>query len=156
MGLGTGGVSCNHVQRTITIHIYDRSSGLTGQPTHHRIWIAPEVVIMHSLQNQFATLPNPGEVNQYDITDRRLPLPARGNVTWKRVANQAYVMTVEVRETIAGHRTDAFCAPSRWVLLLIVINAIRTIRINCSTRSCMAMTPLPLTRTYCNNVLRPL
>ena len=60
---------------------------------------------MHSLQNQFATLPNPGEVNQYDITDRRLPLPARGNVTWKRVANQAYVMTVEVRETIAGHRT---------------------------------------------------
>ena len=105
MGLGVRAGPCDDVQCTITIHIHDRRSGLIGQPTHHRIWIAPEVVIMYSLQNQFATLPNPGEVNQYDITDRRLPLPARGNVTWKRVANQAYVMTVEVRETIAGHRT---------------------------------------------------
>lgn len=106
MGLGVRAGPCDDVQCTITIHIHDRRSGLIGQPTHHRIWIAPEVVIMYSLQNQFATLPNPGEVNQYDITDRRLPLPARGNVTWKRVANQAHVMTVEVRETIAGHRTD--------------------------------------------------
>ena len=105
MGLGTGGVSCNHVQRTITIHIHDRSISVTGQPTHNDIGVTLEVVITHSLEHEVDSLPDPREVNQYDITDRRLPVPARRNVTWKRVANQAYVMTVEVRETVAGHRT---------------------------------------------------
>ena len=60
---------------------------------------------MHSLQDQFATLPNPGEVNQYDITNQPLPEPAWHNMICKHTPNQAYVMTVEVRETIAGHRT---------------------------------------------------